>query len=434
MSQAGLLDVEGSNPQIPTSFVTDAGTAVPLLNILEILGTNGITTSGAGNTVTIDGSAISSGIESIGVDASTGPGTNPVLPTGPGMVTITGGQVASGVVGTNVIRTDSLAANTFTIEIQRSATSVATDITKNGVSHFNSADFSVDVNGFVSIVAGAGSINSFIPDSGTSPVVPTGGGQVTMAGSGSITTVGGANTLTTQLTGLTNHAVLVGAGTTTITKVGPTATIGQVLQSAGAAADPAFSTATYPLTTTINELLFSSAANTVTGLATANRAVLTTGATGVPVMTALATDGQLIIGSTAGVPTAATLTAGTGISITNGSNSITIASTAGAFTWSDQSGAFSPLAQNGYFITGTATGTLPASPAQGDTIQFFVDHASQLLTIDAPGTQIIRFGNQVSSAGGTFVSTAQGDSAELVYRSSDTCWCAVDYIGTWTFT
>ena len=105
----------------------------------------------------------------------------------------------------------------------------------------------------------------------------------------------------------------------------------------------------------------------------------------------------------------------------------------GGFTWNDVSGAFSPLKNNGYFITGTATGTLPASPSQGDIIKFFVDHASQLLTIDAPGTQIIRMGSLVTSAGGTAVSTLQGDSCELVYRASDTCWCAIaGFTGTWT--
>ncbi len=104
----------------------------------------------------------------------------------------------------------------------------------------------------------------------------------------------------------------------------------------------------------------------------------------------------------------------------------------GGFTWNDVSGAFSPLKENGYFVTGTATGTLPAAPAQGDTIKFFVDHASQVLTIDAPGTQIIRLGTLVSSAGGTAVSTQQGDSVELVYRASNTCWEAVcGFSGTW---
>lgn len=48
--------------------------------------------------------------------------------------------------------------------------------------------------------------------------------------------------------GVGNHAVLVGASTNAITSVGPTATAGQILQSAGSSADPVFSTATYPST------------------------------------------------------------------------------------------------------------------------------------------------------------------------------------------
>lgn len=104
----------------------------------------------------------------------------------------------------------------------------------------------------------------------------------------------------------------------------------------------------------------------------------------------------------------------------------------GGFTWSDVSGAFSPLKNNGYFITATATGTLPASPLQGDTIKFFVDSSSQFLTIKAPGTQIIRLGSLVSSAGGTAISTLQGDSVELTYTANDTCWCAIaGFSGTW---
>ena len=53
MSQAGILDVESANPQIPTSFTTDSGTAIPLANDLEILGGDGITTSASGKTVTV---------------------------------------------------------------------------------------------------------------------------------------------------------------------------------------------------------------------------------------------------------------------------------------------------------------------------------------------------------------------------------------------
>lgn len=109
---------------------------------------------------------------------------------------------------------------------------------------------------------------------------------------------------------------------------------------------------------------------------------------------------------------------------------VTFIGSTGGITWNDVSGAFSPVKNNGYFITNTATGTLPASPSQGDTIKFFVD-TSAILTIQANTGQIIRLGNVVSSSAGTMTSTLQGDSVELTYRASDTCWCAIaGYTGT----
>lgn len=281
--------------------------------------------------------------------------------------------------------------------------------------------------GTIAITNGAGSINldiaggsaaieKFLPDSGTTPVVPDGSGQVTMAGSGSTTTVGGLNSLTFQLTGLTNHAVLVGAGTTTITKVGPTATSGQVLQSSGAAADPAFSTATYPSTTTINQILYSSSANTVSGLTTANRAVLTTGATGIPVLTALATDGQLIIGSTAGVPAAATLTAGTGISITNASNSITIAVASGSAVvetlTGNSGGAISPTAGN---INTLGTGSITIAGA-GSTLTTQLTGLTNHAVLVGAGTATITNVGPTSTSGQVLQS--QGALADPAFSTA----------------
>ena len=128
----------------------------------------------------------SEAIDSIGVDASTPPGTNPVVPSVAGLVTITGAQVAAGTVGANVIRTDSLAANTLTVEIQRSTTNATTDSTKNGVSHFDSAAFDVDANGFVQLNGGGIAATSFDVQAntapGTDPVVPTAAGVVTVNG------------------------------------------------------------------------------------------------------------------------------------------------------------------------------------------------------------------------------------------------------------
>ena len=185
--------------------------------------------------------------------------------------------------------------------------------------------------------------------------------------------------------------------------------------------------------TTINQILYSSATSTIAGLATANQGVLTTGATGVPVITALGTNGQLIIGSTAGVPAAATLTAGAGISITNGSNSITIAVSGGGETWSDTSGTVTAVVGNGYFITATSTSTLPASPSEGDTVKYIVD-TTQFLTITGNTGQKIRFNSQLSGAAGTAVNTARGDSVELVYRATGTTWFALGFTGNWTIT
>ena len=68
-------------------------------------------------------------------------------------------------------------------------------------------------------------------------------GNFNVLGTGSITIAGTANTETVQLTGLTRHNVLVGAGTDTITKVAPSATSGVPLVSGGSSADPSFTTA-----------------------------------------------------------------------------------------------------------------------------------------------------------------------------------------------
>ena len=322
--------------------------------------------------------------------------------------------------------------NTITVKIQRSQASAATDSTKVGLSVFNSAQFTVDGNGFVS-TSGAGVANTLTGNTGgaISPVA----GNINTVGTGSITIAGAGSTLTTQLTGLTNHAVLVGAGTEIITKVGPSAIAGQVLQSSGAAADPAFSTATYPSTTTINQILYSSSTNVVSGLATANRAVFTTGATGVPVMTPL-TDGQIIIGSTAGSPAAASITSSdSSITITPGSNSINLTMTGGAcgLNWTDNSGTFTAAVNNGYFLTAASTPTLPASPTAGDVCEFVVI-AAATMTITANTGQVIRLGSTASAAAGTCVSATIGNTIRLVYRATGTTWWADAAVGSWNIT
>lgn len=127
---------------------------------------------------------------------------------------------------------------------------------------------------------------------------------------------------------VTQHGVLLGGASNAVssTAVGTT---GQVLQ-ANTGADPTYSTATfpstasstgtilrsngtnwvattatYPTTTTINQLLYSSSASVIGGLATANSAILNTSSGGVP---SLATSPSC----------SGTLTAGTGLTATSG--------------------------------------------------------------------------------------------------------------------
>jgi hypothetical protein len=88
-----------------------------------------------------------------------------------------------------------------------------------------------------------------------------------------------------------------------------TATAGQILRS-GASGAPSWSTATYPTTTTANQLLYSSATNTVGGLASANTSALVTNSSGVPSFTSggtanrvLRTDGTTVSFAQVGLTT-----------------------------------------------------------------------------------------------------------------------------------
>lgn len=192
-----------------------------------------------------------------------------------------------------------------------------------------------------------------------------------------------------------------------------TATAGKVLQS-GSNAAPSWSTPTYPsasgaagtiirsdgtnnLYTTstfadtyaASSLLYSNGANTVTGLATANSAVLVTTVAGVPIWSASLTNGQVILGSTGATPVAATITGSGGITITAGAGTLNIAGSGGTVT----------------SVTGTAN---QIDVATGTTTPVL----SLSSTLIAPGT--VTVGNllvststiSATNAGGSIILTA----------------------------
>lgn len=222
---------------------------------------------------------------------------------------------------------------------------------------------------------------------------------------------------------VTQHDILAGGASNSITSIAPSATSGVPLISQGAAADPVFGTAvvagggTGSVTFNINGAVFS---NTTT-----------TGA----LQAATLTSGQLLIGGTT-TPAAATLTAGTGVSIVNGNNAITINALGVVNTWVDATSATQAiLVQTGYVTDHVNVAyTLPATAVLGDTFQ--IVGKLGITTINQNAGQQLLIGNASSTVGvgGSFTGTNVGDSIQFVCitAGASTIWRASSAIGNWT--
>ena len=130
------------------------------------------------------------------------------------------------------------------------------------------------------------------------------------------------------------------------------------------------------------------------------------------------TNGQLIIGNTGGTPTAATLTAGSGISIANAGGSITISSSSGTTSWTVVTGTTQAMSVNSGYISnnaGLVTLTLPSTAAVGSIIQMQGLGAGGW-QIAQNSSQLIHIGSQVTTTGvsGFLASTNQYDSLTLL--------------------
>jgi len=161
-----------------------------------------------------------------------------------------------------------------------------------------------------------------------------------------------------------------------------------------------------------------------------------TGSTTAIAWSAALTDGQLLIGDTAGVvPVAANLSAGAGVSIVNAAGSITISASGGGFTWNEVTGTTDDfVASNGYICNnaGAVTITLPSSASLGDSFKITALQSSWSIAQNA--SQIIHFGDQstTTGVGGSITSTNARDVLEFICVVANTDFQVLSSIGNLT--
>lgn len=271
-------------------------------------------------------------------------------------------------------------------------------------------------------------------------------GASPLAGSSSLTTVGTitSGTWTGTTIAVANGgtgATAVGASGTlaqsngsiytfTTAKYPSTSTLGKLLRGDGT--DWLATTASYPDSIGANQILYSSSLNVVGGLTAGSAAVLTCN-NGSALGWKTLTDGQIIIGSTAGSPNSATLTQGTGITITNASNSITISATGGGggLTFNTVTASTQAMAvNNAYYSTyaGTCVMTLPSTAVTGSIVQIITDSSHLIQTAQNSG-QLIYCGAQNGVS--LVTTTGVGGSITTISPNTVITLCCIVTNTTW---
>lgn len=148
------------------------------------------------------------------------------------------------------------------------------------------------------------------------------------------------------------------------------------------------------------------------------------------------TDGQLVIGSTGNDPSLATLTAGSGISITNAAGSVTINSAGGGVEWSTITDASKTVVVNEGYVGNRGTDityTLPATSSLYDI--FEITNIGAGMTVIAQGAnQYIQIVDSTTTvgAGGSLTATDQFASIKLICIEADKGWNTLRHNGSWT--
>ncbi len=149
------------------------------------------------------------------------------------------------------------------------------------------------------------------------------------------------------------------------------------------------------------------------------------------------TDGQLPIGDTGGPPVLSTLTAGSNITINNGSGSIQINATGSlAIPWNDVVGTSATLVVNEGFVSnnaGLVTLTLPVAAAFGDQFLIVGNGAGGWRVAQTAGQTIhILSSDTTTGAGGSLSSTNRYDAITLLCTVANTDFVVRDSMGNLT--
>ncbi len=136
------------------------------------------------------------------------------------------------------------------------------------------------------------------------------------------------------------------------------------------------------------------------------------------------TNGQIPIGNGTNY-TAAAITAGAGIAVTNGAGSISIATTTDGLEWSETTGDTIAAAVNNAYIIGEDVGlvtvTLPATAELGNIVHIQGKSSNGWL-LQANTGQTIHVGDTSSSVAGSAASTNRYDTLTVVCITADTEW------------
>ncbi len=208
-----------------------------------------------------------------------------------------------------------------------------------------------------------------------------------------------------------------------------TATARQMLQS-GATSAPAWSTATWPATTTLNAVLFSSATNTVGEILSAASSVMVTSAGSVPSFSTTLPAGLTIPGyQTTITPAALTRVDDTNVTLTLGGTPSTALLQAVSLTlgWTGQLGLTrggsnaSLTADNGGIVysTATALAILAATATAGQILRSGSNAAPSWSTATYPATAGTS-GNVLTSDGTNWVSSAPADANVTITNDTTT--------------